>query len=353
MGAKKTNVEKAFPPFSQLSIPSNIGHVTYDGSVTLIHNEVFMAGSKRTSTQPKEWAKHLRSFGKKEFWSSVRNRFRSEEKEEMIQEIDVEELKRNKEEYERDLRESLGYEKPTGEPDTRLPYVVAKRIDDGINEQSEMPEGLINGREQLLEYVARAVNNDLARLQKVEEKGIPVGDGFGNVLFHTTMSMPCPEPNQINPISPEEVREIFKDIRGRIGEPGPQSTDDPLFLKRRIPPPVVYLPAIDQIKHNAEYINDIFPDESEKLIPKVITIEVSGEVGVGKSFLLHYIDKVIYERLGVDTICPELEVERNGNNMNEIPGYMLDDFTSGRVIIQLKEKNTKPISFSHDCPCCD
>lgn len=295
-----------------------------------------MSGSKRTSTQPKEWAKHLRPFGKKEFWSSVRNIFRSEEKKEMIQEIDPEELKRNKEEYERDLRESLGYENSVEAGSKRIMNFVLGCDKDNVN--PVCPEALLS--EKTLE-------------QMEEEKGIPVKDGFGKVLFHTTMSMPCPEPNQVNPISPEKVREVFKDIRGRIGEPGPQSTDDPLFLKRRIPPPVVYLPAIDQIKHNAEYINDIFPDESEKLIPKVITIEVSGEVGVGKSFLLHYIDKVIYERLGVDTICPELEVERNGNNMNEIPGYMLDDFTSGRVIIQLKEKNTKSISFSHQCPCCD
>lgn len=74
-----------------------------------------MSSSKRTAVTPKEWAKHLRPFGKKEFWSSVRNLFRSEEKEEMIQEIDVEELKRNKEEYERELRASLNAEDITNE----------------------------------------------------------------------------------------------------------------------------------------------------------------------------------------------------------------------------------------------
>lgn len=74
-----------------------------------------MSSSKRTAVTPKEWAKYLRSFGKKEFWSSVRNLFRSEEKEEMIQEIDIEELKRNKEEYERELRASLNAEDITNE----------------------------------------------------------------------------------------------------------------------------------------------------------------------------------------------------------------------------------------------
>lgn len=69
-----------------------------------------MSSSKRTNVPPKEWAKHLRPFGKKEFWSSVRNLFRSEEKEEMILEIDPEELKRNKEKYERELRASLNGE---------------------------------------------------------------------------------------------------------------------------------------------------------------------------------------------------------------------------------------------------
>ena len=60
-----------------------------------------MSSSKRTAVTPKEWAKHLRPFGKKEFWSSVRNVFRSEEKEEMID---------NKKIYEEELRASLNGE---------------------------------------------------------------------------------------------------------------------------------------------------------------------------------------------------------------------------------------------------
>lgn len=37
-----------------------------------------MAGSKKTGVKPIEWAKHLRKFGKKYFWSRVRTKQRSE-----------------------------------------------------------------------------------------------------------------------------------------------------------------------------------------------------------------------------------------------------------------------------------
>lgn len=318
-----------------------------------------MSSSKRTAVTPKEWAKYLRSFGKKEFWSSVRNLFRSEEKEEMIQEIDPEELKRNKEEYETELRASLN-----GEPDNRLPYIVATRIDDGVN----------------------------------EEFGIPVKDRHGNVLHYTNMTMPCPEPNQINPADdkcvstikslidlhgktieeltkPSESIEIFKSIREEMGEPGPMSFDDrdqrmantnklcengvqPLITIEKPQLPIaithpIHLSKEDQIKANAETIDVFFPDKEDKPLPKVVTIEVSGVVGVGKTFLLQMIDDAIQAKFGVVPLCAELEDEGRQINTNAMPQDMIDDYKSGKIIIEMRERTIKPKTFTDNCPCCD
>lgn len=289
-----------------------------------------MSSSKRTSVPPKEWAKHLRPFGKNQFWSSVRNLFRSEEKEEMIQEIDPEELKRNKEEYETELRASLN-----GEPDNRLPYIVATRIDDGVN----------------------------------EEIGIPVKDRHGNVLYYTNMTMPCPEPNQINPADDKCVSTIkslidlhgktmenFKSIREEMGEPGPMSTDDPLFIHRRIPPPDVYVPVVDQIKANAESVDVFFPDKEDKPLPKVVTIEVAGLEDYVNSILLQLIDDVIEEKIGITPLCAVLEDETRQldiNPDNVIFKQLIKRFKSGEIVIEMRERTIKPKAFSHDCPCCD
>lgn len=113
-----------------------------------------MSSSKRTNVPPKEWAKHLRPFGKKGFWSSVRNLFRSEEKEEMIQEIDVEELKRNKEEYERELKASLNAEditnEITGDPGHEFPEkpnIWLIPCPKGITPLKEVPDSIKTLRE--------------------------------------------------------------------------------------------------------------------------------------------------------------------------------------------------------------
>ena len=292
-----------------------------------------MAGSKRTGTPPKEWAKHLRPFGKKEFWSSVRNIFRSEEKEEIFRKevIHEERLKMNKQ---IDVEELI---------------------------QEAVPEGLINGHDELREYVDKAVINANSILDKMDEENkvtytprpLPIAltqPTKSSILERInsnarTAKIFFPEENKLTVNTREHIPQVLSDqcsgiepfrrIRESMGEPGPQSTDDLLPKVTNIPP----MPSVKQ--------------PLEKPLPKVITIEVSGEVGVGKYYLLHYIDKVIYERLGVSPICPELEVERNGNNVDDIPVDMLDDFESGRIIIQMKVKDTKPISFSHQCPCCD
>lgn len=254
-----------------------------------------MASTKRTLTATKEWAKHLRPFGKNQFWSSVRNLFRSEEKEEMIQEIDPEELKRNKEDYERELRASLN-----AEPDTRLPYIVATRIDDG-------------------------------------------------------------------------VRETFRNIREEMGEPGPMSFDDhdqrmvnanklcengvqPLIPieKPQLPIAVthpIYLSKEDQIKANAETVDVFFPDKEDKPLPKVVTIEVTGLPGVGKTVLLQMIDDAIQAKFDIVPLCAELEDEGRQINVNEISQQLIDDYRSGKIIIEMRERTIKPKAFSHECPC--
>jgi len=51
-----------------------------------------MSGEKRTGVPPKEWAKHLRPFGKNQFWSTVRTKLRSRpiEKKIALDELDAE-----------------------------------------------------------------------------------------------------------------------------------------------------------------------------------------------------------------------------------------------------------------------
>lgn len=155
-----------------------------------------MSSSKRTNVPPKEWAKHLRPFGKKEFWSSVRNLFRSEEKEELIAEINEEELKENKEKYETELRASLNAE----------PY------EDSAEASSR----------RIMNFVTGVTDIDGNLL---EEKGIPVKDQRGNVLFHTDMTMPAPEGQQIRPLDDDSAKQLINSIKSRYkGPPYPTNS---------------------------------------------------------------------------------------------------------------------------------
>lgn len=313
-----------------------------------------MSGSKRTSTQPKEWAKHLRPFGKKEFWSSVRNIFRSEEKEEMIQEIDPEELKRNKEEYNRELAICLG-----GESDTRTPYIVAKRIDDGINEQSVIPEGLIS--EKMIEALGgvrmspERMEENLRNMNELSENGVQPLTHFKPISGSNPFLMSCPEPNQINPISPEKANEIFKDIRGRMREPGPQSIDDLL-----LPPIAVSHPTNssiqEQIKSNVESAKIFFPETNDKPLPKVVTIEVKGLPNTGKIMLLQLIDKALHEKFGITALCAELEDKENLCDLDNIPQHVMEAYVDRKILIEMNIKEIKekiPFPSLLQCPCCD
>lgn len=278
-----------------------------------------MAGSKRTSTQPKEWAKHLRPFGKKEFWSSVRNLFRSEEKEEMIQEIDVEELKRNKEEYYKDLRESLGYEKPSGEPDTRTPYIVAKRIDDGINEQSVIPEGLIS--EKMIEALGgvrmspERMEENLRNMNKLCENGVQPLTNFKPIF--STPFQPTVDFN---------------------GDPGYEFPKEPEILIMGQDDKELR----DYVDKKVAEANKIFEQiEEDKPLPKVVTIEVKGLPNTGKIMLLQLIDKALHEKFGITALCAELEDKENLCDLDNIPQHVMDAYVDRKILIEMNIKEIK------------
>lgn len=169
------------------------------------------------------------------------------------------------------------------------------------------------------------------------------------------------------------VKETFRNIREEMGEPGPMSFDDhdqrmvnanklcengvqPLIPieKPQLPIAVthpIYLSKEDQIKANAETVDVFFPDKEDKPLPKVVTIEVTGLPGVGKTVLLQMIDDAIQAKFDIVPLCAELEDEGRQINVNEISQQLIDDYRSGKIIIEMRERTIKPKAFSHECPC--
>lgn len=273
-----------------------------------------MAGSKRTGVPPKEWAKHLRPFGKKLFNSTVRNFWRSEEKKDLLKtgsiysdKIDDANpafpkdffkdsyIKENNSDLNALLAQALDVtkEKP-------MPHIVAKRIDDGVT------------------------------LDTIESLGG-------------------------NRITPETMEERLLNAN-KLCENGVQPLTD---FKSIFPPPFkpfeVTVEERVNWQKNGEYTETlvaVIPQE-EKPVPKIVTIEVSGLPNTGKIMIMQLIDEAIRKALGVMVLSAELEDEPNLINLDEIPQFMLDKYSSGEIYIEMKMKEIKPFPTSLTCPCCD
>lgn len=258
-----------------------------------------MSSSKRTNVPPKEWAKHLRPFGKKEFWSSVRNIFRSEDRIETLREL------------EKEVDEKIDKILETLIPPVDTAEASSRRIMNFVRGVTDIDGNLL------------------------EEKGIPVKDQYGNVLFHTDMTMPAPEGQQIRPLEDDSAKQLINSIKSRYSKI--ELTDAPLAEK---------------------------PKPS-----KVVTINISGMVGTGKTYILAKIEEMLINELDAVVTSEALDVEENmyGKRKGDIGDYHLAKLREGEIQFNLTEthlrddgkpfgsplEESKPISFSHRCPCDD
>lgn len=347
-----------------------------------------MSGSKRTNVPPKEWAKHLRPFGKKEFWSSVRNLFRSEEKELLLKNDNPNDWGVGADiKWPRTTEEELAIldAMNSGEPgfifapefesdektfnEVPLPYIVAKRIDNGINEKLENvvyedDKNVVTKtsfghvatdeeKQQRLKNSLEQCKNGVQPLTNFESNYSPAFKPINLIPPNIDLSklppeawlVPAPSGFKIKPADEntntlvkllidrygktveeleKNTQETFRSIRESMGEPGPQSTDDLLL--------------------------------DDKPLPKVVTIEVKGLPNTGKIMILQMIDKALHEKFGITVLCAELEDKENLCDLDNIPQHHIDAMKSGKILIEMNIKEIKekiPFPSSLQCPCCD
>jgi hypothetical protein len=158
----------------------------------------------------------------------------------------------------------------------------------------------------------------------------------------------CPEPNQINPAD-DKCTAAIKSLIARYGKVNEDIEKPQLPIAVTHP---THLSKEDQIKANAETVDVFFPNKEDKPLPKVVTIEIKGVAGVGKTYLLQMIDDAIQANFGIVPLCAELEEESRQINLSEIPQHMMDDYRSGKIIVEMCEKTT-PTFPNLQCPCCD